>query len=192
VGKKVWVRGGIDRVLIFFEGELIKTHLRAKRAGTWMTDENDYPPEKSKYLLRTTAYYTDQAGKYGEYVEKMVGRVMSEHAYRNLRKVQAIFRLGEKYGAEALNLSCQRCLFFGDLRITTIKRILKERLYHLPCEEERVKKARVLSAEGISFLRPADILSIKRRKENEDRRADREETKIFATYRDIRDPSGAS
>ena len=28
IGKKVWVRGGLDTVRVFFDGELIKTHQR--------------------------------------------------------------------------------------------------------------------------------------------------------------------
>jgi hypothetical protein len=67
---------------------------------------------------------------------------MTEHAYRNLRKVQAIFRLAEKYGHEAVNLTCKRCLYYEDLKMSTIKRILQKNLYHAPLEEEPVGTAR--------------------------------------------------
>lgn len=151
IGKKVWVRGGLYTVRVFYDGELIKSHQRSHRPGTWMTDERDYPPEKSRYLLKTLSYYESQTSRYGEYVSQLVTRIMSEHAYRNLRKVQGIFRLGDKYGGEALNLTCKRCLFYEDYRMTTIKRILDKELYLLPLEDEVIRK---VNQQGISFIRP--------------------------------------
>lgn len=154
IGKKVWVRGGLDTVQVFDDGELVKTHQRAYRPGSFKTDERDYPPEKSRYLLKTTSYYQKEASKHGEYVCRLVAKVMTDHAYRNLRKVQGIFRLADKYGAEALNLTCKRCLFYEDYRMSTIKRILNKKLYQAPLEEEVVVKAVGSSKEGLSFIRP--------------------------------------
>jgi transposase len=153
VGKKVWVRGGLTTVYIFSEGELVKTHARSYREGTWRTDETDYPPHKSRYLLKTTGYYQNEALRHGEYVCQVVMRIMTEHAYRNLRKVQAIFRLSDKYGAEALNLTCKRCIFYEDYRISTIKRILLKQLYLLPLCEDATEQLKV-NTEGFSFIRP--------------------------------------
>ena len=135
IGKRVWVRGG-EAVQIFFDGELIKTHQKACRAGSWRTDEKDYPPEQSKYIMRSLSYYQAEALKYGDNVQQMVTKIMSEHAYRNLRKVQAIFRFGDKYGHEAMDLTSKRCLYYGDLRMSTIKRVLENNLYLVPFEEE--------------------------------------------------------
>ena len=136
IGKKVWVRGGIKTVQIFFDGDLIKTHQRAYGPGSWRTDERDYPPEQSKYIMRSVSYYQAEALKYGEHVQEMITKIMAEHAYRNLRKVQAIFRLGDKYGHEAVDLTCKRCLYYEDLRMSTVKRILEKDLYRVPFEEE--------------------------------------------------------
>lgn len=155
VSKKVWVRGGVDTVRIFSEGELIKTHSRACHPGTWQTDERDYPPEKSRYLLKSRSYYQREASRYGEYVEQVVSHIMHEHAYRNLRKVQAIFRLVEKYGSEAVNLSCQRCLVYEDYRMSTIKRILTHQLYTLPVEEEVMSPKASSYQQEFAFIRPA-------------------------------------
>lgn len=154
IGKKVWVRGGLSGVQVFYDGTLIKSYPRAERAGTWRTDEKDYPPEKSKYLLKTVSYYEEEALKYGESVSKLVGEIMSEHAYRNLRKVQGIFRLGEKYGGEALNLTCRRCLFYEDYRMSTIKRVLYKKLYCLSLEKENDGEKASLET-GKAFIRPS-------------------------------------
>ncbi len=45
IGRKV-VRGGRHVVRIFLEEQLVKTHPRAVRPGSWRTDLSDYPPEK--------------------------------------------------------------------------------------------------------------------------------------------------
>lgn len=138
IGKKVWVRGGITTVQIFFQGELIKTHQRAYSPGSWRTDERDYPPEQSRYIMRSVSHYQADALKYGEHVYHIVTKIMTEHAYRNIRKVQAIFRLAEKYGNEAVNLTCKRCLYYEDLKMSTIKRILQKNLYQEAFEEDSV------------------------------------------------------
>ena len=156
IGRKVWVRGGLSTVQVFYEGVLVKSHMRAERAGTWRTDEGDYPPEKSMYLLKTVSYYQEQALRYGEYVSKLVGEIMSEHAYRNLRKVQGIFRLGDKYGEEALNLTCKRCLFYEDYRMATIKRILDKKLYCLSLESEETGEVKVGESGVKTFIRPPE------------------------------------
>lgn len=108
IGKKVWVRGGMQTVQIFYDGELIKTHQRAYRPGTWRTDESDYPPEQSKYIMKSLSYYQTEALRYGEHVRHVITKIITEHAYRNLRKVQGIFRLAEKYGHEAVELTSEQ------------------------------------------------------------------------------------
>ena len=158
VGKKVWVRGGLHNVQMFYEGELVKTHARSYAEGAWRTDETDYPPEKSRYLLKTTEYYQQEALKHGEYVRQVVARIMTEHAYRNLRKVQAVFRLADKYGSETLNLACRRCIFYEDYRMSTIKRILVKQLYHLPLGDEITGQTKA-GSEGVSFIRPAEYFT---------------------------------
>lgn len=158
VGNAVWVRGGLYVVQIFHDGELAKTHRRAYAKGAWVTDETDYPPEKSRYLLKTTTHYQQEASKHGEYVRQVVATIMNEHAYRNIRKVQAIFRLSDKYGSEAMNLTCRRCIFYEDYRMSTIKRILDRQLYRLPLGEE-IAAQPARSSAGLSFLRPPEYFT---------------------------------
>lgn len=55
-------------------------------------------------------------------------------------KVQAIFRLAERYGHEAVDLTCKRCLYYEDLKMSTIKRILQKGLYHAPLEEDSTSR----------------------------------------------------
>jgi transposase len=158
VGRTVWVRGGLFVVQIFHDGELAKTHRRSYAQGAWITDETDYPPEKSRYLLRTATYYQQEAANHGDYVRQVVAKIMSEHAYRNLRKIQAIFRLSDKHGSAAVNLTCRLCLFYEDYRMSTIKRILDKELYRLSLGDESAEQPK-LSFDGVSFIRPSEYFT---------------------------------
>ncbi|MEN8265179.1 MAG: IS21 family transposase [Nitrospirota bacterium] len=165
VGKKVWARGGFNTVQIFFEGELIKTHQRSYRPGTWRTDERDYPPEKSRYLMKSKSWYQTEALKHGSHVCRLVTAILTEHAYRNIRKIQSLLRLGEKHGSEALNLTSKRCLFYEDYRMSTIKRILDKKLYVLPLDdEEHAGQQPIHSQKKLTFLRPPDYFNHTKRK----------------------------
>jgi hypothetical protein len=83
---------------------------------------------------------------------------MTDHAYRNLRKVQAIFRLSEKYGADAVNLTCKRCIFYEDYRISTMKRILVKQLYQLSLSREMTEQPKGTIG-GLAFLRPPEYFA---------------------------------
>lgn len=155
VGKRLWVRGGMQALQVFFDGELVKTHPRSYAEGAWVTDEGDYPPEKSRYLLKTSEHYQAEAARHGEYVRQVVARIMTDHAYRNLRKVQALFRLADKYGCDALNLACRRSIFFEDYRMSTIRRILNRGLYNQPLGEDSATLKITAAANGPSFVREA-------------------------------------
>jgi hypothetical protein len=150
IGKRVWVRGG-RLVRIFLDGELIKTHRRAQRPGTWVTDPSDYPPEKLAYLMATPSFCRQKASQIGPQTERLVHRVLSEHAMRNLRKAQAILRLAEKYGKKRMEAAAQRSLVFDNLHYRSIKRILEKGLDGEP-QSPRPTHA-PLSALGIRFLR---------------------------------------
>ena len=151
IGRKVWVREGWQLVKIFLEGQLIKTHHRADRAGTWVTDPSDYPPEKLAYLMRTPSYCRRQAAEIGPETKELIRRILSQHAMRNLRKAQAILRLAEKYGHERMEAASRRALSFENFQYRPIKRILEEGL-----DEEQQASCVYeipLSPLGLRFLR---------------------------------------
>lgn len=145
---------------IFHEGELIKMHQRAYRPGTWRTDESDYPPEKSRYLMKSKPWYQAEALKHGSHVCRLVTAILTEHAYRNIRKIQTLLRLADKHGSEAMNLTSKRCLFYEDYRMSTIKRILERKLYIMPLDDENhTGRQNIESQETLTFLRPADYFN---------------------------------
>lgn len=155
IGKKVWVRGTQKLVQTFYQHELIKTHLRAKLPGQWVTDQSDYPPEKLAYLMATPAHCRQKAAQYGPMTTRLIEEVLQSYAMRNLRKAQAILRLGEKYGQQ-LEAACERALAFGNHRYQSLKVILEKGLTQ---PETPAASSSPLSPLGQSFLRPADYFT---------------------------------
>jgi transposase len=150
IGRTVWVRGDHRLVRVFLDAELIKTHPRAQRPGTWVTDFSDYPPEKLAYLMPTPTYCRSRAAQIGPQTEILVRKILSESAMRNLRKAQAILRLAEKYGKERMEAASQRALYFGNLHYRAIKSILDRGLGEVP---EPTPPGSSLSLLGLRFLR---------------------------------------
>ncbi|MBW1739005.1 MAG: hypothetical protein JRJ69_16050 [Deltaproteobacteria bacterium] len=152
IGKRVWVKGTRKLVRIFYEHELIKTHVRARYPGQRVTDMSDYPPEKQAYLMATPTYCRNKASEYGPFTERLICKILSDHAMRNLRKAQGILRLGEKYGKERLEMACKRALEYGNYRYNSIKTILEKGLFE--SHEADISPVPGLSTLGESFLRP--------------------------------------
>ena len=151
IGRKVWARGGRNRVRIFLDEQLIKTHEQALRPGTWRTDFSDYPPEKLAYLMPAPTHCRSKAAQIGPQTETLIREILSDHAMRNLRKAQAVLRLAEKYGPAAMEAAAQRALSFGNFQYRSLKTIL-EKGWLRP--ENPPQLSLPLSPLGQRFLRP--------------------------------------
>jgi transposase len=151
-GEELWIRAGLKVVRIYRDHELIKTHVRASRPGSWQTDERDYPPEKLAYLEKTPTYCRHQAAELGSHVAQYVEHVLSSHAMRHLRKAQGVVRLGQKYGAQALDGACRRAVGFGNYRYHSLKEILDKGLWK---EEPAELRPASPSLTACRFGRPA-------------------------------------
>ena len=84
--------------------------------------------------------------------ENLIGEILFPQGLRNLRKAQAILRLGEKYGAD-LERACARALSFGNYRYKSLKAILEKGLFQ-PELPVSATAPIPLSSLGQSFLRP--------------------------------------
>lgn len=151
VGKKVWVKGTSRMVEIFLDREPIKSHPRAYKPGTWQTDMADYPDKAKAFLFAHPAWCRKQAEEMGSHVGRMVNEILSPHSLQNLRKAQAVIRLGQKHGAEKLDAACRHLLSFGSTYLKSLQRILEK---GIPKEPEPLLVP-VVSREGESCLHPA-------------------------------------
>jgi len=156
ISQKVWARGGRNRVRIFLDKQLIKTHDRAIRPGTWKTDLSDYPPEKLAYLMPAPTHCRSQAAQIGPQTETLMGEILGDHAMRNLRKAQAVLRLAEKYGPSAMEAAAQRALAFGNFQYRSLRTILEKGWLRI---DKPPQLSLPLSPLGQSFLRPPDYFA---------------------------------
>jgi len=157
IGKEVWARGTQHLVQIFFDEQLIKTHVRAEQAGSWRTDSSDYPPEKLAYLMPTPTYCRKKASEIGPHTEALVEEILKEHAMRNLRKAQAILRLAEKHGHLPMEAASKRALYFGNFHYRSLKTILEKGW--LALERTPTIPLIPLSSLGQRFLRTPDYFA---------------------------------
>jgi hypothetical protein len=156
IGRKVWARSGRNLVRIFLDEQLIKTHERAVRPGTWRTDLSDYPPEKLAYLMPAPTYCRSKAAQIGPQTESLIREILSDHAMRNLRKAQAILRLAEKYGPAAMEGAAERALSFGNFQYRSLKTILEKGWLRA---DNPPQLSLPLSPLGQRFLRPPEYFA---------------------------------
>lgn len=150
-GQEVWVRADAKLVRIYLDHELLKTHCRAHRSGSWQTDMGDYPPEKVAFLEKTPAYCRQKAQELGPQVHEYIQKILAPHALRNLRKAQGVLRLADKYGAPILDQACCRALAFGNLRYQALKNIVEKGLW----KEAAAPPRPASGTAGYRFARPA-------------------------------------
>jgi hypothetical protein len=122
IGRTVDAREGVRTVEVYFEGTLIKTHVRIEKGR--QTDHADYPPEKVAFMMRTPAWCRRRAAELGDSVAELVGVLMEVNALYRLRSAQGVVHLADKYDAERLNAACRRAIAVGDPSYKTVKGIL--------------------------------------------------------------------
>lgn len=154
VGQQVWVRATRRLVEVFHQDALIKTHPRAPRAGTWVTDPSDYPSRAQAFLFAHPAYCQQKAEELGLYVAQMMEQILSSHALRHLRKAQALLRLADKYGAQRLDEACRHLLAFECTELKRLKRLLEQGLPSSTASPAAAAPA--LSPQALSFLHPPE------------------------------------
>ena len=151
VGKEVWVRGTFQLTEIFLDAARIKCHARAHKAGTWRTDQNDYPEKAKAFLFAHPTWCRQQAETLGESVSLMVNQILAPHSLMNLRKAQAVLRLADRHGAESLDAACRHLLRFGSTSRASLQRLLER---GIPKELELLPIP-LISTEGEQCLHPA-------------------------------------
>ena len=115
-------------------------------------DAGDYPEAAKAYLFAHPMYCCKKAAELGAQVERFVETILADHALRNLRKAQAVLRLGEKYGAARLDAACAYLLSFDTTEIHRLKRVLER---GIPTLWRATQPPPVtLSQQALAFLHP--------------------------------------
>jgi transposase len=125
-----------ERVVELFRGtELIATHPRALRKGSWQTRLEHYPTQKAAFLERTPDFCRSLAERIGPATSEVVGQLLADRPLDRPRSVQGILGLVETVGRTRLEAACRRALAFGDPRYRRIKEILNAGLDQAPLPE---------------------------------------------------------
>jgi len=133
VGRRLDVRLGIRLVEIYDGTTLVWTHPRREHGRE--TVLGHYPEAAQAFLRATPQTCLQQAEAVGTATATTVRWLLEGHALHNLRQVQGILRLAERFGAERLERACARALAVGDGRYQTVRGILERGLEDLPLEE---------------------------------------------------------
>lgn len=153
VGQDVWIRAG-ERILeIFHEEKRIKSHIRTREKGKWITDKKDYPFSKNQFLEKDKSYCLKEADRIGPSTYEMIEEVLTRESLTTQRKAQAILRLEESYGSERLESCCKRALSFNTMSYKSLKGILCQGLDQPKQEEDKGKGIGSRILEKGSYLR---------------------------------------
>lgn len=132
----LWLRANTRLLQIYtHENVCLKTHLRSLTKGKWITDWQDIPQEKRKYIFQTKEQLLSLAQEMGSSVHEFVMLTLAETLTETRkRKINYLFGLAEHYGAARLNAACHRALMFSNTDMKSIQRILKNGLDAIPIE----------------------------------------------------------
>jgi hypothetical protein len=152
VGKTLDVRMGARLVELYLGTTLLWTHARREHGRA--TVLGHYPTGAQAFLRATPQACLLKAQAIGTATETTVQGLLELHALHNLRQVQGILRLAERFDAARLERACVRALAVGDGRYQTVRGILERGLEDVPLEEETP----ALSPGG-AYLRGADAFA---------------------------------
>lgn len=122
VGKHLSVRMTVNLVQFFYDGDLVKTHVRKPRGK--QTDLADYPPEKIAFHMRTPAWCRQQAEQIGSACLAVIDELLADNALYHLRSAQGVLAMADRHNPERLEAACAKALAVGDPSHRTIKGIL--------------------------------------------------------------------
>ena len=150
IGKKVLVKVTHNHIEVYYNDQLIKMHPIPK--GHRQTDLNDFP-ENMQAMMNTGLPYAIRknaeaiAPEFGELVEK----ILSPHAFINMRKAQGLLSIASRYPKDIIALASQAAL--DDYRHLTPKLFISiiEKL-----AERAEEKTITISNETSCFVRDMD------------------------------------
>src|SRR6266550_6623772 len=124
IGRRVQVQWDIQRVRLIDPrtGELLREHLRQKRGG-YRIQEEDHPkkmPLSTAQLLRRTEHAGAQIGKFCQLIYQ-------RQTETGIRRILGVLSLIKKYGAAAVEDACATALDIGVYEYRFVRRYLERR-----------------------------------------------------------------
>jgi transposase len=132
IGQSLWLKATEVTVRIYHEHEMVAVHTRLQRPGSRATLDDHLPPEAIAWKMRDPQWCLKQSEKVGAACHQLVQQLFADKVLENLRAVQGIIRLKDKYGSVRLEAACRRALDYNNPRYGTVKTILEKGLEQHP------------------------------------------------------------
>ena len=132
IGQSLWLKASSATIRVFRDHELVAVHPRQSRPGARSTSDDHLPPEAIAWKMRDPQWCLKQSEAIGKHCHQLVRQLFADRVLDNLRAVQGLIRLKDKYGAARLEAACQRALDYHNPRYRTVKTILEKGLDQHP------------------------------------------------------------
>jgi transposase len=151
VGKTVWVRGTHKIVQIYDQQQLIKQHTVPK--GFRQTDINDFPPNFQAVLDKGFPRLLQQkASEIGPLFGTLIRTLLQQHAFLNMRRVQGLVNLAEKYPPPLVEQAAELAL---QQQLATHPKLFKRLIETLQNHNQQQRPIQ-LSQQSLEFARDMD------------------------------------
>ncbi len=154
VGKKVWVKVKSKLIEVYYNEAIIKVHTVPK--GYRQTDYDDFPDNVKNAVDKDLPYRLQKkAGRIsGDNLKQLIRKLLTPHAFINLRRAQGIISVAEKYPASLVEKAAYEAL---NHRRTPHPKDFKKLIETIKKEEdEHSDNCFILSEETNSFVRNAE------------------------------------
>jgi len=135
VHRELMLKATDTTVKLYYDHNLVATHVRLKHPGQRSTVDEHMPPEALAYKMQDPQWCLKQAEEVGPNCHRLVDTLFADRVLDNLRAAQGVIRLSKKYGAERLEAACRRALHFDNVKYRTVKSILHQGLDQAPLFE---------------------------------------------------------
>jgi len=158
-GKTLWLKATDSTMRIFHNYKLVATHPRLTRPGERSSVDDHLPPNALAYKMRDPQWCLKRARAVGPCCTQLIETLFADRVLDNLRAVQGIMGLGDKYGAQRLEDACRRAILFDNPRYRTVKTILKKGLDQQPDQQPLFETLAEVYTGKARFGRDINILN---------------------------------
>lgn len=148
VGKKVMVKSSHNIISVYYNEQLIKQHTIPK--GYRQTDLNDFP-ENMKAAIDSglPLLLRKRASKICDELGMLIDKILSPHAFINMRKAQGILSVAERYPIETVSRASMDA-------IMNYRTVTSEIFLSLIKQEPEMEQQIGISEETSSFIRKVE------------------------------------
>ena len=124
-------------VEVFHKGQRVASHVRSYVRGRHTTVPEHMPRSHQAHLEWSPARITGWARTIGPHTEALVSAILADrpHPEQGYRSCLGILRLAKRYGAERLEVACQRAIAVGARSYRHVESILKHALDRIPATD---------------------------------------------------------